>query len=198
MRLSQGVFLFFVILLGAVYPSEPISIEGVLFRADLQCYMVAPARRIKIEISPQFFLLPDSIVYLAGNYLPLVWIKNSGNLQHLVTKHIRIDGVVEEFFSGAFLVQPERIIECEPTPRPLEPAQELTEEEICYWEEQIPLMAAASVQQARLRAILAGFDVVESHDNALWTVHPDGTETFIKDLPPRVRVEKGRVLQLKD
>ncbi|HLB52842.1 MAG TPA: hypothetical protein VJK48_03965 [Chlamydiales bacterium] len=198
MRLNRGVFLFFVFLFEAIYSGEPVSIEGVLLGAELKCYMVAPERRIEVKMNPQMFLLPDSIVHLSGRYLPFLWIKTCENYQKLVTKHVRVEGVAEEFLSGEFLVQPARIIECEPTQRQLEAEKGLTEEEMCYWEEQIPLMASAAFQQVRWRALLQGFDVMESRDDALWLVHPDGTETFIKELPPRVLVEKGRVLQLKD
>ena len=57
-------------------------------------------------------------------------------------------------------------------------------------------MANAVLSQEGFRVLFKGFDVVESHDNALWTVHPDGTETFIKEMPAPFCIEGGSVFHI--
>jgi hypothetical protein len=124
-----------------------------------------------------------------------LWIKENAMGQDFIGKHVRVVGSVQEFFSGEFLIQAEQIIQCEPTADEFK-SKNLVEEDLCYWEEQIPFMAIAALCQEGIRVLFKGFDVIQSHDNALWIVHPDGTETFIKKLPPRVQIETSRVFQI--
>lgn len=186
----------FLSFIGLAEAREPICVEGTLLKAELQCAMVAPERRIKVSINPRMLLLPDSLVRVSEKYPVFFWIKDNADWKSLVGKHVRIVGVAQEFFSGEFLIEVESAQECESIAQKLEFSEELTEEEIDYWEEQIPMMANAGFQQTGLRVLLKGFDVVQSHDNALWTIHPDGTETFIKDLPPPIWVGTGRIFHI--
>ncbi len=57
-------------------------------------------------------------------------------------------------------------------------------------------MASAALRQEGFRVLFNGFDVVQSHDSALWTVHPDGTETFIKEILSPVQIEAGHVFNI--
>lgn len=175
---------------------EAICAEGILFGAELQCVMVAPERRMKVEVHPQMLFLSDSLVQISQKYPALLWVENSGNWKELIGKHVRLTGTIQEFFPGEFLVHPEQILACDSTPEEPRRPVDLTEEELCDLEEQIPLMANAAFRQESLRVLFQGFDVVQSHDNALWTIHPDGTETFIKELPPRFKVEPGRIIDI--
>lgn len=174
--------------------NEFIDAEGILFKADLQCALVAPNRRIKVAIPPQLLLLPDSLICISKKYPAFLWIGENAEWQNLIGKHVRVTGSVREFFPGEFLIEAKQIIECEPMAKKNQVQTNLTEDEICYWEDQIPFMAIAALRQEGVRALFKGFDVIQSHDNALWTVHPDGTETFIKELPPYVPAETRHIL----
>jgi hypothetical protein len=172
---------------------ESLCVEGILFQAEMQCAMVAPARRIKVPVKQQLFFFPDSLIRVSGQYPALLWVDKDAALSSHIGKHVKATGTTREFFSGEFLFHIEQILECAPTPK--EPkAKNVTEEEIDYWEEEIPRMASAAFLQEGYRVLLKGFDVVLAHDDALWTVHPDGTETFIKELPPHVRVDSTPII----
>lgn len=171
-------------LIGFAEARVPICVEGVLLKAELQCAMIAPKRRINASINPQMILLPDFLVRVSEKYPAFLWIKDNADWQDMVGKHVRIIGVVQEFFLGEFLLEVESIQECETVAHKLALPEELTEEEIDYWEEQIPGMANTVLLQEGWRVLLKGFSVIHSRDNALWSIHPDGTETFIQDLSP--------------
>jgi hypothetical protein len=175
---------------------ESICAEGILFKAEVQCSIVAHERRMKVPIRSQLVLLPDSLLCISEKYPAFLWIEENIGWKDLVGKHVRVTGTVREFISGEFLIHAEHIFECQPNPKERQLQRNLTEEEVNYWEEQIPLMAGAAFYQEGLRVLFNGFDVVQSHDSALWVVHPDGTETFIKEIPPPVQVEVGRVFNI--
>lgn len=170
---------------------EFICEEGILFKAEVQCILVAPDRRIKTTIHPQLIFLPDSLICISEKYPVFLWIEENSIWQHLIGKHVKVTGSVRKFFSDQFLIEADQIIQCEPTTKKSQFQNDLTEEELCYWEEQIPLMAITGLGQEGIRVLFKGFDVIQSHDNALWIVHPDGTETLIKKLPPRIQIKAG-------
>ncbi|MEW6156372.1 MAG: hypothetical protein AB1813_03010 [Verrucomicrobiota bacterium] len=67
----------------------------------------------------------------------------------------------------------------------------LDEETIEELERQFPEMAALAFATARAEALAAGLSVVETHDNILWEVFPNGTRRAIKALEPRMSVTPG-------
>ncbi len=170
------------VLLQTVSANETPCIEGILFKAEIKCALVAPNRRINIQVSPQWILLPDRVICVGMSYPVFLWIESHAIEQDLIGSHVTVRGCVRECLHGEFLIHAEQITVSERSSKEVRPERELTEEEMRYWEEQIPRMASAALHQEGIRALFKGFDVVESRDHALWIVHPDGTETFLKHL----------------
>lgn len=71
---------------------------------------------------------------------------------------------------------------------------ELSEKAMQFLEEQIPELAQSSVKEAYWRALAAGCNVLISENNILIEVHPDGSRTQIKQIPPSFPVAKGQRL----
>ena len=75
---------------------DSICTEGILFRADVQCALVASDRRIKFTIPPQLLFLPDSLICISEKYPALLWIEENAIWQDLIGKHVRVTGSVRE------------------------------------------------------------------------------------------------------
>ena len=73
----------------------------------------------------------------------------------------------------------------------------LSEAAIDYLEAQIPILAEAALTIAYWGALSSGFSVLIAEDGALLEVFPDGTSKFIKNIPPRIPIEKGLKLVIK-
>lgn len=73
----------------------------------------------------------------------------------------------------------------------------LDEEAMHFLEEQIAAMADSAAKQAYLRTLAAGHSVLESENNALVEVHPDGTRRIIKKITPAIPVVKGQRLEIR-
>ncbi len=74
---------------------------------------------------------------------------------------------------------------------------ELSEEAMCFLEDHIPELAAAAITQAYWGALASGSSVLEADNGALVEVFPDGTKKFIKNLPPRTKVDPSQRYELK-
>lgn len=73
----------------------------------------------------------------------------------------------------------------------------MNEKTLSFLEEHIPELAEAALKQAYWRALASGSSVLQAEGNSLVEVHPDGTKTYIKTLPPSVPVEKGQRLEIQ-
>jgi hypothetical protein len=71
------------------------------------------------------------------------------------------------------------------------------EKAIEYLEKHIPEMAEAAVKQAYWQALASGSSVLVSENGAINEVFPDGTIKFLKNIPPRIEMEKGRVIEIR-
>ena len=71
------------------------------------------------------------------------------------------------------------------------------EKAIEYLEKHIPEMAEAAVKQAYWQALASGSSVLVSENGVINEVFPDGTIKFLKNIPPRVEMEKGRVIEIR-
>ena len=73
----------------------------------------------------------------------------------------------------------------------------LSEEAMCFLEEQIPELAACAFKQAYLAALASGSSVLISEKDDLIEIFPDGTKKFIKHLPPSIPTIPGQKFRLK-
>lgn len=73
----------------------------------------------------------------------------------------------------------------------------LTEESMCFLEEQIPELAEAAVRQAYWDALNSGSSVLEYDDSALVEVFPDGTRKVIKSLPAQIKATPGQTFKIQ-
>ena len=71
------------------------------------------------------------------------------------------------------------------------------EKAIEYLEKHIPEMAEAAVKQAYWQALASGSSVLVSENGVINEVFPDGTIKFVKNIAPRVAMEKGRVIEIR-
>jgi len=71
------------------------------------------------------------------------------------------------------------------------------EKVIDYLEQYIPEMAEAAVKQVYWQALASGSSVLVSENGVINQVFPDGTIKFLKNIPPRIEMEKGKVIQIK-
>ena len=71
------------------------------------------------------------------------------------------------------------------------------EKAIEYLEKHIPEMAEAAVRQAYWQALASGSSVLVSENGVINEVFPDGTVKFLKNIPPRIEMEKGRVIEIR-
>ena len=72
----------------------------------------------------------------------------------------------------------------------------MDDKKLDFLEKAIPELANAAFSDAYWKAIHAGFSVLETEGENLIEVHPDGTKTFIKKIPPRTPVEKGVKIEI--
>lgn len=70
---------------------------------------------------------------------------------------------------------------------------DLNEETINFLEDHIPELAAAAVKKAFWDALASGSSVLMCENDNLIEIHPDGTRTFIKKLPPSIPVKNFKV-----
>ena len=73
----------------------------------------------------------------------------------------------------------------------------IDEEAMCFLEEQIPELANSAVKQAYWQTLAAGYNVLESENNTIIEVHPDGTKKIIKQISPAIPVIKGQRLEIR-
>lgn len=73
----------------------------------------------------------------------------------------------------------------------------MNEKTLCFLEEHIPGLAEAALKQAYWRTLASGNSVLQAEDGALVEIHPDGTKTFIKHLPPSIPVTIGQRLEIQ-
>jgi hypothetical protein len=72
----------------------------------------------------------------------------------------------------------------------------MDDKKLDFLERAIPELADAAFNRAYWGALAAGFSVLETEGENLVQVHPDGSKTFIKKVPPRVRVKKGVKIEI--
>ena len=65
-----------------------------------------------------------------------------------------------------------------------------TEKELDFLESYIPKLANSAVQKAYLDTLSLGNSVLETVDNKLYEIFPDGTQKFIKDIPSDIKIDK--------
>lgn len=70
------------------------------------------------------------------------------------------------------------------------------EKTMLFLEEHIPELAEAAFKLAYWRSLAFGNSVLECKDGNLLKTNPDGTEEFIKKLPPSTPVTPGQRLQI--
>jgi hypothetical protein len=73
---------------------------------------------------------------------------------------------------------------------------ELSIEEIDHLEELIPKLAAGATHAAYLRAVAAGHTLVMAKDGLLVRIDPDGSETPLRALRAKHKVEVGNVFHV--
>jgi len=71
------------------------------------------------------------------------------------------------------------------------------EKAIEYLEKHIPEMAEAAVRAAYWQALALGSSVLVSENGVINEVFPDGTIKFLKNIPPRIEMEKGKVIEIR-
>ncbi len=71
------------------------------------------------------------------------------------------------------------------------------ERTIEYLEKHIPEMAQAAVKQAYWQALSSGSSVLVAENGAINEVFPDGTIKFVKNIPPSIEMEKGKIIEIK-
>ena len=65
-----------------------------------------------------------------------------------------------------------------------------TEKELDFLESYIPKLANSAVQKAYLDTLSLGNSVLETVNNKLYEIFPDGTKKFIKDMPSDIKIDK--------
>jgi len=73
----------------------------------------------------------------------------------------------------------------------------IDEEAMLFLEEQIPDLADLAVKQAYWQTLAAGYNVLESENNTIVEVYPDGTRRTIKQIPPAIPIAKGQRLEIR-
>ncbi len=72
-----------------------------------------------------------------------------------------------------------------------------TEKEIDNLEKHIPELAEIAFKKAYFDTLSHGDSVLESIDNKIYEVFPNGTKTFIKDIIPNLKWDKSKTMVLK-
>lgn len=67
----------------------------------------------------------------------------------------------------------------------------MSERQMRAAEDRIPALGRKAIKQAVAKARATGHSVVVSTDGNLIELHPDGSQRFLKKLPPRVPVTRG-------
>lgn len=75
--------------------------------------------------------------------------------------------------------------------------KELSIEEIDYLEGLIPQLAADATNAAYLRAVAAGYTLIMARGGSLVRIGPDGSETPLRALRGKHKVEAGHVFPLR-
>lgn len=73
----------------------------------------------------------------------------------------------------------------------------MSEEQMRQFEERIPELGRQAVARAVAKARETGHRVTVGLDGQVVEIYPDGTRKVLKDLPPKVKVERGRRLRLR-
>jgi hypothetical protein len=73
----------------------------------------------------------------------------------------------------------------------------LSEKAMCFLEAHIPELAEIAFKQAYWAALASGSSVLISKNGDLVEVFPDGTQKFIKRLPPAIPVTRGQKLEIE-
>lgn len=66
-----------------------------------------------------------------------------------------------------------------------------------FLEEHMPELAEAAVKLAYWQTLAFGNPVLECKNGSLVKINPDGTEEFIKKLPPSTPVTPGQILEIR-
>ena len=66
------------------------------------------------------------------------------------------------------------------------------EKEIDYLESQIPAVSGSALTIAYLQTLASGQSVLETDDGKIFEVFPDGSRKFVKEIAPRISMEKGK------
>ena len=66
---------------------------------------------------------------------------------------------------------------------------------ICFQEELLPELIKMALKHAYLQALASGYSVILAEGEALIELHPDGTKTFIKPLPPSFHCSLNTAVQ---
>lgn len=74
---------------------------------------------------------------------------------------------------------------------------ELSEEAIDALEASIPALAAVATRAAAARALLSGLTVLKVEDGHIIACTADGTTRVVGKVPPRRRVETGKVITVR-
>ncbi len=64
-------------------------------------------------------------------------------------------------------------------------------------EEEIPLLAGPAFAAARERARLSGQKLIETIDNAIYEISPDGSQQLIRHIGSKVHVSAGTRVRIK-
>jgi hypothetical protein len=62
---------------------------------------------------------------------------------------------------------------------------------------QLPPASGVAFAQARIDVLAAGLSVLQSRDNTIEEIFPDGSRRFVKFVDPPISVEIGRKFRLK-
>lgn len=71
------------------------------------------------------------------------------------------------------------------------------EKTMLFLEEHMPELAEAALKLAYWKTLAFGNSVLECKNGSLIKTNPDGTEEFIKQLPPSTPVTPGRILEIQ-
>ena len=67
-----------------------------------------------------------------------------------------------------------------------------TQEEIDFLENYIPELANSAVKKAYLDTLSSGNSVLETIENELYEVFPDGTKVFIKNVSKNIKINLNK------
>ena len=72
-----------------------------------------------------------------------------------------------------------------------------TENTIDYLENQIPALSASAITVAYWDTLASGQSVLETENDAIYEVFPDGTRRWIKQIEPSIHVQCGQKIALR-